>query len=130
MRKIFEKPRVINYRSYKHFSNEAYKESLLHELLKEVFVNNDYGLQRFCDISICSINILNTHAPCKRKHARSKQMPFIKKDILKAIMKKSRLCKNFLKNKTDRKIKPYIQNQKNYCVSLLKKSKKKYLANL
>ena len=112
MRKIFEKPRVINYRSYKHFSNEVYKESLLHELLKEVFVNNDYGLQRFCDISICSINILITHAPCKTKHARSKQMPFIKKDILKAIMKKSRLCKNFLKNKTDRKIKPYIQNKR------------------
>ena len=43
MRKIFKKlkPRTINYRSYKHFSNEAYRESLLHELSKEVFVNND-----------------------------------------------------------------------------------------
>ena len=34
MRNIFKKlkPRTINYRSYKHFSNEAYRESLLHEL--------------------------------------------------------------------------------------------------
>ena len=43
MRKIFKKlrPRAINYKPYKHFSNEAYGESLLHELLKEIFVNND-----------------------------------------------------------------------------------------
>ena len=47
-RKIFKKlkPRTINYRSYKHFSNGAYRESILHELSKEVFVNNDDGLQR------------------------------------------------------------------------------------
>ena len=69
MRKIFKKLklRTINYRSYKHFSNEAYRESLLHELSKEVCINNDDDLQRFCDINI---NILNRHAPRKRKNAR------------------------------------------------------------
>ena len=43
MRNIFKKlePRAINYRSYKHFSNEAYRESQLYEPLKEVFLNND-----------------------------------------------------------------------------------------
>ena len=109
MRKIFKKlkPRTINYRSYKHFSNEAYRESLLHELSKEVFVNNDDGLQRFCDINI---NILNSHAPRNRKLARGNQMPFITKDLSKAIMKRSRLHNNFLKNRTG-KIKPYIQNK-------------------
>ena len=68
MRKSFEKlkPRTINYRSYKHFSNEAYKESLLHELSKEVFVNNYDDLQGFCNINI---NILNKHVACKRKLA-------------------------------------------------------------
>ena len=66
MRKILKKlkSRTINYRSYKHFSNEAYRESLLHELSKEVFINNDDGLQKFYDIHI---NILNRHAPRKRK---------------------------------------------------------------
>ena len=82
MRKIFEKlkPRTINYRPYKHFSNEAYKESLLHELSKEVFPNNDDGLQRFCDINI---NIFNRHVPRKRKHIRGSQMSFITKDLSK-----------------------------------------------
>ena len=90
MRKIFKKlkPRTINYRSYNQFSNEAYRESLLRKLSKEIFVNNDDGLQRFCDIDI---NILNRHAPHKRKHARVNQMPFITKDLSKAILKRSRL---------------------------------------
>ena len=78
MRKVFKKwkPWIINYRSYKHFSSEAYRESLLQELSKEIFVDNDEGLQRFCEINI---NILNRHAPRKRKHAWGNQMPFIQK---------------------------------------------------
>ena len=97
MRKMFKilKPRTINYRSYKHFSNDVYRESLLHELSKKVFVNNNDGLQRFYDINI---NILNKHAPRKRKHALGNQMPFITKDLSKAIMKRSRLRSNCLKN--------------------------------
>ena len=65
MRKILKKlkHRAVNYWSYTHFSNEASGEYLLHELFKEVLVNNDDGLQRFCDINI---NILNRHAPRKR----------------------------------------------------------------
>ena len=109
MRKIFKKlkPRTINYRSYKHFSNEAYRESLLHELSKEVFVNNDDGLQRFCDINI---NILNRHAPRKGKLTRGNQMPFITKDLAKAIMKDQDWAITFLKTERS-KIKAYIQNK-------------------
>ena len=128
MSKVFKrlKPRTISYRSYKHFSNEAYRESLIHELSKEVFVNNDDVLQRFCDINI---NILNRPALRNRKLARGNQMPFITKDLSKAIMKRSRLRNNFLKNKTEQN-KTLYTKQRNYCVSLLKKSKKKYFANL
>ena len=102
-------------------------ESLLHALSKEVFVNNNDGLQRFCDINI---NILNRHAPRKRKLARGNQMPFITKELSKAIMKRSRLRNNFLKNRTEEN-KTLCTKQWNYCVSLSKKkSEKKYFANL
>ena len=128
MRKIFEKlkSRTINYRSYKHFSNEAYRECLLHELSKEFFVNNDDGLQRFCDINI---NILNRHALRKKKLARGNQMPFITKDLSKATMKKSRLHNNFLKNRTGENEALHTK-QRNYCVLPLRKPRKKYFANL
>ena len=109
LRKIFKKlkPGTKNYRSYKYFSNEAYSESLLHELSKEVFVNNDHGLQRFCDTNI---NILNRNARLKSKLVRGNQIPFITKDLSKAIMKRSRLHNNFLKNRTG-KIKPIYKTK-------------------
>ena len=107
-------------------NTERYGEIRRDKLSKEVFVNNHDGLQRFCDISI---NVLNRHAPHKRKHARRNQMPLITKDLSKAIMKRSRLHNNFLKNRTGEN-KTLYTKQRNYCVSLLKRSKKKYFANL
>ena len=44
-------------------------------------------------------------------------------------MKRSRLRNNFLKNRTEDN-KTLYAKQRNYCVSLMKKSKKKDLANL
>ena len=83
MRNIFKKlkPRTINYRSYKYFSNEAYRESL--------YMNSQ---KRFSLIMMTAWKgFLNRHGPRKRKLARGNQMPFITKDLLKAIMKRSRL---------------------------------------
>ena len=64
MKKSFRKfyPRLINYRSYKNFSNETFRECLLERLSNEIFENNDEGLQRFCDINL---QVLNQHAPQK-----------------------------------------------------------------
>ena len=45
-------PRLTNYRSYKNFSNKVFRECLLEKPSKEVFVNNDERLQRFCDINL------------------------------------------------------------------------------
>ena len=62
MKKSFRKfhSRLINYRSHKNFSNEAFRECLLEKLSKEIFENNDEGLRRFCDINL---QVLNQHAP-------------------------------------------------------------------
>ena len=127
MRKNFQKikPRIINYRSYNNFSNEYYRKCLL-ELKRETFVNNDRGFEKFCDMSV---KLLNKHAPIKMKYKRGNHMPFITKDLSKAIMKRSKLRNNYLKNKTDANRMLY-KKQRNYCVSLLRKSKTNYYANL
>ena len=82
--------------------------------------------KRFCDINI---NILNSHAPRKAKLALGNQMPFTTKNVSKAIMKRSRLHSNFLKNKKEQN-KTFHTKQRNYCVSLLKKSKKEIFCKL
>ena len=128
MRKNFRKlkPRVINYRSYRHFSNEAFWESLLKKLSQQTFVNNDCGFEKFCNITLKK---LDKYAPCKAKHARGNQMPFMTKDLSKNIIKKSRLRNKFLKNNNEENRKLYTK-QRNYCVSLLRKTKKAYYENL
>ena len=49
MRKTFKKirPRVINYRSYRDFSNETFRVSLINNLSNEVYGNNDDELENF-----------------------------------------------------------------------------------
>ena len=56
-------------------------------------------------------------------------MPFMTKDLSKEIMKKSRLCNRFLKDKSLENRMLYRQ-QRNYCISLLWKIKIRYYANL
>ena len=108
MKKSFKKyqPKRINYRSYKIFSNEKYKETLNENLFKENFVNNDDGFQRFCHISL---DASHKHAPRKnrhlgkKKHARGSQMPFIDKELLKSIMTRTKLRNIFLQNRSEGK---------------------------
>ena len=128
MRNSFKKfqPRITNYRSYKHFSNDTFRKDLIDKLSNEKFVINDDGLKRFCELSV---NVLNKHAPRKKKYARGSQMPFFTKELSKEIMTRSRFCNKYLKNRNEEKRAIYIK-QRNYCVSLLRKSKKKYYENL
>ena len=48
--------RMINYRSCKHFSDGAYRESLMNKLSRESFVKNNDSFQRFCDLSAVTSN--------------------------------------------------------------------------
>ena len=125
MKKSFKKfqPRIINYRSYKHFSNDTFRKDLIDKLSNEELVINDDGLKRFCELSI---NILNKHAPRKKKYARGNQMPFFTKQLSKEIMTRSRFRNKYLRNRNEDNRALYVK-QRNYCVSLLRKSKKNYM---
>ena len=128
MRKSFKKyqPSIISYRSYKNFSNAAFRETLIKKLSNENLVNNDNGFERFCDISL---ETSNKHAPCKKKHARGNQMPFFNKDFSKAIMTRAKLRNIFFQNRSEEN-KIRCTKQRNFCVSLLRKPKKRYYENL
>ena len=128
MRKTFKKlsPRIISYRSYKNFSNETFRESLINNLSNEVFSNNDNGLEKFCK---ATMDTLNLFAPMKKKYARGNQMPFMIKDLSKEIMIRSRLRNKYLNDKSEENRLLYTQ-QRNKCVSLLRKTKTNYYGNL
>ena len=56
-------------------------------------------------------------------------MPFMNKDLSKAIMDRARFRNKFLKTRNDENRKKYSK-QRNYCVSLLRKTKKQYYGDL
>ena len=128
MRKTFKKlsPRIISYRSYKDFSNEKFRDCLVNNLSNEVFSNNDNGLEKFCKTTMDTLNLL---APIKQKYDRGNQMSFMTKDLSKQMMTRSRLRNKYLKDKTEENRLLYTQ-QRNKCVSLLKKTKINYYGNL
>ena len=125
MKKSFKKfqPRIINYRSYKHFSSDTFRKDVIDKLSNEKFVINDDGLKRFCELSV---NVLNKHAPRKKKYARGNQMPCFPKNFPKKLW----LANNkYLKNRNEENRVIYVK-QRNYCVPLLRESEKKYYENV
>ena len=52
-------------------------------------------------------------------------MPFMRKDLSKNTMKRSRLRNKYLKNYNEETRKLYTK-QRNYCISFLRKTKKTY----
>ena len=100
MRKIFKKyhPKTINYRSNKSVSNDEYRKTLLNNLSKGNFINDDDSFHRFCHRNL---NALNKHAPHKKKHAQVNKKPFLNKELSKAIMIQTKLQNILLQNRSE-----------------------------
>ena len=79
-------------------------------------------------LQIC-IKTLDELAPQKKKYSRGNNIPFRNRTIKKAFMKRSRLRNIYLKNRSYNNKREY-NKQRNYCVSLLRKIKTNYYANL
>ena len=115
-----QKPKIIVYRDYKRFDNNAFR----HDIEKCSF--NRADLKTFNETLLC---IFNKYTRMKRKYVRANEVPFMTKELHKAIMKRSRLRNKFLKNKNEINRNNY-KVQRNYCKKLLKTTKKQYFNNL
>ena len=72
---------------------------------------------------------LEKHAPLKKKHIRGKHLPFMNKELSKAIMHRSKLRNNFLGHRSNENRKKVFETTE-YYVSLLRRIKKNYYSNL
>ena len=75
------------------------------------------------------LDVLDKHAPRKKKVLRANDKPFMTKELRKAIMRRSALKNKYIKNKSVEAEKAF-RKQKNYTNKLLKKEKKRYFGNL
>ena len=69
------------------------------------------------------------HAPIEKRDVPANQPLFINKIINKEIMERSQLRNNFLNTKSDIDRKAYNQ-QRNFCVNLIRSEKKNFLSNI
>ena len=93
-------------------------------LLKYDFNNIDYDnfIKTF-------VTVLDKHAPIKKKYLRANHTGFATKQLRKAVMKRSKLCHDFLKDRNDASQSAY-RKQHNLFVTLSQKAKKQYFSNL
>ena len=114
-------PLIINYRNYKNFDGIKFREDLIRQL---DLLN--YETMTYDEFKVIFMSTLEWHAPVKKKLIRGNSAPFMNKTLSKAFMHRSKLRNNFNKNPTDVNW-GLFKKQRNYCVGLLKKEKKKVL---
>ena len=120
-------PRKKVYRSYKNFYSEHFDLEHFNIALKgELEKLNDSAYNEFETVFY---SVLNKHAPIKAKILRHNINSFMTKILRKEIIQRSKFKNRFNKCRTYENWCNY-KTQRNYCVSLLRKTKKQYFKNL
>ena len=124
LKTTFEKcpPKTMIYRDMKHFDKVAFRCDLK-ESLKKVDVSNYDSFEAIFD------NVLDKHAPKKRKAIRANSKPYVTKAMRKAIMKRSELATKYCSKPTMENQRAF-KKQRNFCNRLYKKERKRYYENL
>ena len=99
-------PKLIQYRDYKNFVENNFREELKQMLQKEVIDN-------YNKFELIFLKILNKHAPPKKKVFRANHKPYMSKNLRKAIMRISALENKYYKEKSNTSHKAF-KRQKNY----------------
>ena len=116
------KPREIVYRNYKYFNSQNFNDELKFVFSKENIDSCTKFNQTF-------LNVLNKHAPLKKKQLRANHASYVSKSMRNAIMRRSYLENVYFKMRTDKSLRAY-KKQKNYCSRPYKKERKKFFNKL
>ena len=112
---IISKPKKIISRNFKKF-NEDFNQELCGKLSTEQVDN-------YSSFENVFIDILNRHAPIKKKVIRANHAPYVTKTLRKVIMKRSQLEKIYFKKRTQESFKKY-KKPKKYCSRFYKREQK------
>ena len=114
------RPREKNLQKHGSFNIETFKKTLSDKLSR--LESNTYS-----DFEKAFLTVLNKQAPLK--FIRHNNNPFMTKEHWQAIMKRSQLKNTYNKNYNYKNWYLY-KKQRNFCVRLLRKTKKNYFKNV
>ena len=110
-------PKEFIYRCYKTFSLDLFLQDLYNQLLLNITDTDNYST-----FQVVVENVLEAHAPCKKKVIRGNSKPHMTKQLRKEIMKRSRLKNIANKSKRPEDFAAY-KRQRNLIVKLNKQQK-------
>ena len=124
MKKYFKKkdPITITYRDLKSFDGLKFREDIRNQL-------EQIGELDIDDFKHVFSSTWDAHAPIKKKIVRANNAPFMNRTLSKAFMHRSQLKNKYHKLPSEANKTSY-KKYRNFCVSLLKKEKKKYYNSL
>ena len=124
LKRYFKKkdPITINYRDLRSFDALKFRKDIQNQL-------EQIGELSIDDFKHVFTSTWNNHVPFKKKVVRANNAPFMNRTLSKAFMHRSKLKNKYHKSPTVANKKSYTKHR-NFCVSLLKKEKKKYYNNL
>ena len=115
------KPREIVYRNYKYFNSQNFNDELKFVFSKENIDSCSKFNQTF-------LNVLNKHAPLKKKQLRANHASYMSKSMRKAITRRSYLENVYFKKRTGNSLRAH-KKQKIIVAGFTKKNVKSYLTN-
>ena len=124
MKVFYKKQRhkTARYQNYRNFDNELFINEVKNSTEQEYYQNKSLESESF---KKKVENVLQKHAPLKKRYVRANQELFIDKNINKNTMKRSHLRNKFLNTKSDIDPKAY-NTQQNLCASLIRQAKKHF----
>ena len=117
-------PTVINYRNYKKYNENVFKNDLQQELQRI-----DPSDLNYSSFETAFHRVLDKHAPIKKKYVRANDKPFMTRALRKATMLRSRLRNKYNEERTAENWNNF-RKQRNSCVKLFRKEKRNYYNSL
>ena len=122
----FEKqgPNVVNYRDYRNFRDDVFRQDLQTEL-----ANLDLQRLTYTSFQDAYLRILDKHAPMKKRYIRANNSPFMNRTLHKAFMQRTRLKNKYNNNRTADNWEAF-RRQRNLCVKISRKAKRDFYNQL
>ena len=114
------RPKQIVYRKFKNFDLNNFKNEIRTKM---------QSIDKYEAFQKEFLKVLNKHDPLKKKFIRANHVPYMTKNLRKAIMKRSQLESKYISNSTVENMNKYIKH-KTFCSKLYKKVRKKFYSQL
>ena len=114
------RPKQIVYKKFKNFDLNNFKNEIRTKM---------QSIDKYETFEEEFLEVLNKHAPLKRKLIRANHVPYMTKNLRKAIMECSLLENKYFNNSTVESMNKY-KKHKNFCSKLFKKETKKFYSQL